>query len=124
MGDYAYEVQEATAFLDMDQFILCNGIKQVQDVVRTEKWCGYGWRDELLEAKNAYDVAKVFGIQLIDEGVGFYRPVINDVYVSSFFKELINIVAPYMTDGIIKVDDEYNIVTIQFEDGKATVWRE
>lgn len=124
MSNYSYEVQEATSFLDMDKFILCGGVKQIQDAARTEKWCGYGWRNDLFEAKNAYDVAKIFGIELCDEGVGFYRPVIENTYVSNFFETMIEVVAPYMTDGIIKVDDEYNIVTIKFEDGKATVWRE
>ena len=124
MSHYAYEVEEATAFLDMDHFILFNGVKRIQDAARTERWCGYGWRDELLKAQTADDVARIFGIGLVDEGAGFCRPIIDGIYVSRFFDTLIDIMAPFMTNGFIKVDDEYNIVTIVFEDGKALVYRD
>ena len=124
MSHYAYEVQEATSFLDKENFELLGGVEEIKNVVRTEKWCGYGWRNSVLEATTADDIARIFSVQLVDEGAGFYRPVIEDAYVSNFFKELINIVAPYMTDGEIKVDEEYNIVTIKYEDGKVNMWRE
>lgn len=124
MSHYAYEVQEATAYLDGDLASNLNLVEKIKNVARTEKWCGYGWRDRLLEAKSIFEIARIFGIQLVDEGMELYRPVIDGAYVSNFFKELIDLVAPFMTDGEINVDDEYNIVTIQFEDGNVSVWRE
>ena len=87
-----------------------------------ESWKSYGWRDYVLNAETLEDVAKEFNIKLVDEGEGNYRPYINDVYVSNFFKYLINIVAPYMTDGEIQVDDEYDTVTIEFTDGREMIY--
>lgn len=121
MSHYAYEVQDATTRINRSDFEV---VERIKDAARTEKWCGYGWRNELLDATTIEEVAEIFGIELVDEGEGYYRPFIDEVYVSHFFETMIDIVAPYMTDGVIKVDDEYNIVTIVFENGKANVFRE
>lgn len=116
MGHYAYELKEATTTINKENFN--EVLSKIKEEVGTDRWSCYGWRQDVLEAETLEDVAKVFNIQLVDEGDDNYRPYINDVYVSNFFKYLINIVAPYMTDGEIQVDDEYDTVTIKFEDGK------
>ena len=116
MGTYAYELKEATTFINKENFEQV--LFEIKLEVETSQWAGYGWRDHVLDAKTLEDVAKIFGIQLIDEGDGNYRPVINDVYVSQFFDYLIDIVAPYMSDGEIQVNDGYDVVIIEFKDGK------
>lgn len=115
MGHYAYEVQEATTLINKDCFN--EVLSKIKEVVSKDKWRGYGWRSDVLNAQTLEDVAREFNIQLTEEGDGYYRPVIDSVYVSIFFDELIHIVTPYMTDGEIKVDNEYGIVTFVFEDG-------
>lgn len=120
MGHYAYETKDATTFIDMSGFEL---VEDIKNAVRMEKWNCYGWRNDVLKAETVEEIANVFNIKLVDEEDGYCRPVIDCVYVSHFFSDLIKIVAPYMTDGVIEVDDEYNIVTITFENGKSKVER-
>ena len=120
MGTYAYELKEATTFIKKENFD--EVLEKIKAEVETPRWSGYGWRQYVLNAETLEDVAKEFNIQLIDEGDENYRPYINDVYVSNFFKDLIHIVAPYMTDGEIQVDDEYDTVTIAFEDGNEMIY--
>lgn len=117
MGHYAYEIEKITTFINKEDFNKV--LDRIKEEVNKDKWKGYGWRDSVLNAKTLEDVAKEFGIQLTDEGGGYYRPVINGVYVSNFFTYLIDIVAPFMTYGEIKVDNEYGIVTIVFENGEV-----
>ena len=117
MGHYAYELKEATTTINKENFN--EVLSKIKEEVGTDKWKSYGWRQSVLNAETLEDVAKEFNIKLVDEGEDNYRPYINDVYVSDFFKYLINIVAPYMTDGEIQVDDEYDEVTIIFNDGRA-----
>lgn len=120
MGHYAYELEESTTLINKADFDTV--LSKIKKEVNKDKWKGYGWRDSVLNAKTLEDViTKEFGIQLVDEDEGYYRPVINNVYVSNFFSYLIEIVAPFMTDGEIRVDDEYGIKTIEFEDAKVTV---
>ena len=120
MGRYVYELKEATTTINKGNFN--EVLTKIKEEVGTSRWSCYGWKQHVLEAETLEDVAKIFNIQLVDEGDGNYRPVINDVYVSDFFKYLINIVAPYMTDGEIQVDDGYDTVTIEFEDGKEMIY--
>lgn len=120
MGHYAYELKEATTFINKENFN--EVLTKIKEEVGTDKWSGYGWRDAVLNAEIFEDVTKEFGIELIDEGNGDYRPFINNIYVSNFFKYLIHIVAPYMSDGEIQVDDEYGVVTIIFENGEAKIY--
>lgn len=122
MGHYAYELKEATTFINKENFN--EVLEKIKEEVRTDKWSGYGWRDAVLNAETFEDVTREFGIELIDEGDGNYRPFVNGIYVSNFFKYLIDIVAPYMTDGEIQVDDEYSKVTVIFENGKAQILKE
>ena len=120
MGHYAYELKEATTTINKKNFD--EVLTKIKEEVETDRWKSYGWRQSVLEAETLEDVVKEFNIKLVDEGEGNYRPYINDVYVSNFFKYLISIVAPYTTDGEIQVDDEYDGVTIKFEDGKEMIY--
>ena len=122
MGHYAYEVQEATTLINKECFN--EVLNKIKEAVSQDRWRGYGWRNDVLNAQTLERVAREFGIQLTDEGDGYYRPIINAVYVSMFFDELIHTVAPYMTDGEIKVDNEYGIVTFEFENGTVRKYDE
>jgi hypothetical protein len=122
MGHYAYELKEATTFINEENFD--EVLVKIIEEVATDKWKGYGWRDSVLNAVSFEDVAREFGIELIDERDGNYRPFINGVYVSSFFKYLIHIVAPYMSDGEMQVDDEYGVTIIVFENGEAQIYKD
>lgn len=117
MSHYAYEVKEATTTINKKDFE--NVLSKIKKEVATDKWVHYGWRNNMLNAETLEDVASEFNIQLADEGNGNYRPVINNVYVSNFFPKLIEIVAPFMTDGELVIDNEYNIVTIAFKNGQV-----
>ena len=97
MGAYADELKEATTFINKKDFD--EALMKIKEAVNTDRWSGYGWKHHVLNAKTLEDVATTFGIQLIDEGDDNYRPVIQNVYVSQFFDYLINIIAPYMTNG-------------------------
>jgi len=121
MSHYAYELKEATTFVnekDFDKILV-----KIKEEVSAVKWQGYGWRNEVLNASRLEDVVGEFNILLMHEGNGYFRPIINDVYVSNFFSYLIDIVAPYMTDGEIVVNDEYDDVTIAFKDHVAVITR-
>ena len=120
MGHYAYELTEATTFINKKHFDKV--LTKIKNEVKQDRWRGYGWRDAVLNTETLEDFAKEFNIQLIDEGNDNYRPYINDVYVSDFFRPLIHIIAPYMTDGEIKVDDEYDTVTIEFDNGTEMIY--
>ena len=122
MGNYAYELKETTTTINKANFDEI--LAKIKEEVMLHLWWNYGWRENVLKAETLEDVTKEFGIELIDEGNGNYRPYINGIYVSNFFKYLVDIVAPYMTDGEIQVDDEYSKVTVIFENGKAQILKE
>lgn len=119
MGHYAYELHKATTTMNKENFD--EVLVKIKEEVSKDKWKGYGWRDAVLNAETFEEALEEFGILLEYEGNGNYRPVINDVYVSNFFGSLTHIVAPYMTDGEIQVEDDYGVVDIIFEDGKALI---
>lgn len=112
MSFYAYELKEATTYINKKVFSIV--LEKIKQEVRKNKWKCYGWRKTVLDADTLEDVAKEFDIQLANEGDGYYRPVIDGTYISDFFDCLIEIVAPYMTEGEIVVNAEYDIVKIKF----------
>ena len=122
MSHYANELQKVTAFIHEENFDKV--LNDIKNTVATKRWLGFGWRENVLNARTLEDFTNEFAIKLVDEGNGYFRPVIKNVYVSTFFEDLIYIIAPYMTNGEIVVDDEYNNVTITFDDGKVRVARE
>lgn len=119
MSTHISECIEATTTMNKDDFdtVLAN----IKTAASLPKWKRYGWKDTVLEAKTFNDVMKEFNIGLVDMGNGNYRSVFNHVYVSDFFKDLLNIVTPYMTDGEIIVDDSYTITTITFNNNHMTM---
>ena len=121
MGHYAYELKEATSFINKKDFNTV--LEKIKEEVKTPKWSCYGWRNSVLKAETLEDFAKEFNIQLVEEENDNYRPEINDVYVSNFFRYLIEIIAPYMTNGEININDEYDDVLIVFENGISNVYR-
>lgn len=121
MGNYAYELKEATTLINKKDF--SKVLEDIKNEVRKKEWKCYGWRDDVLNAETLEDIARIFNIKLTYEGNGFYRPVVNNVYVSYFFKDLIKIVAPYMTDGKIMINDEYDDIVITFCNKQVKVVR-
>ena len=122
MGNYAYETDYATTTINKRNFDKV--LAKIKEEAATEQWKGFGWRDSVLKAETFEDVAeKIFGIELVDEGGGDYRPYIDGTYVSSFLKNLIDIVAPYMSNGEILIEDDYGEVNIIFENGKVQIYK-
>lgn len=120
MSHYATEIKKATCYIHSSDFETVR--KEIQSVVNRDGWSHYGWHDEVLKATTLEEILSEFDIRLVNEYGNYYRPVIEDVYVSNFFDALIQIVANYMTNGKIKVDDEYGIVVVKFKDGVGT-WK-
>lgn len=120
MSHYATEIKKATCYIHKSDFETVR--KEIQSVVDRDGWLHYGWHDEVLKATTLEEILSEFNIRLVNEYGNYYRPVIEDVYVSSFFDTLIMIIGKYMTNGKIVVDDEYGIVTVKFKDGVGT-WK-
>lgn len=119
MGSYAYELQKSTSFINRKHFD--DVLENIKKEVKKDNWDGFGWRNDVLSAETLEDVAKTFNIKLVDEDEGYYRPVIYEVYISHFFRKLLHIVAPYMTDGKIVVRAEYKRVIITFANKDVSI---
>ena len=81
MGNYAYELKEATTFINKEDFNKV--LEDIKREVRKEEWRCYGWRNNVLNAKTLEDViVNEFRIKLFDEGDGYYKPIINGINIS------------------------------------------
>lgn len=121
MGRYFNECTESTTSMNKKDFDIV--LSKIKTAASSPKWKQYGWRDNVLKSESFYDVMKEFDIELSDDGEGNFRPIFNHVYVSDFFKDLFNIITPYMSDGFIIVDDGYTIATIKFKNHQAEIKR-
>lgn len=120
MSRYVSAINQTTAIVHEDDF--ANILADIKERALSEKYIGYAWRDELLDKVHLIDAMKVFGIELVNVGMfisGFFSPVINDVYVSAFFKDMIQAFAPYAMGGIIVADSCGNCTTIDFKHGEV-----
>ena len=116
MSHYANEFREATCYINRADFV--EAAAKIRGACQTEEWVGYGWRDDLLDAYDLFDVGNIFNIGFEPVYGNYYRPVIKDVYVSRFFDTMIKVVAPYMTNGIMEIDDEYGTHIIEYLNGE------
>lgn len=119
MGRYFNEYTESTTSINKNNFDIV--LSKIKTAASSPKWKQYGWRNDILRAESFYDVMKEFGIELSDDGGDNFKPIFRHVYVSDFFKDLLNIVTPYMSDGHIIVDDGYTIMTITFKKHQANI---
>ena len=62
MGTYAYELKDATTFINEENFDQV--LFEIQLTVGTSQWAGYGWRDCVLNAETLESVAKIFDIEI------------------------------------------------------------
>lgn len=119
MSHYATEIKPATCYIHKEDF---NEILyRIKKAAEAKCWNCYGWQKAVLNANTLEDVAKEFDIQLLHEYGNYYRPYIFDVYVSDFFKTLIEIMSYFMTNGKIMVNDEYSDVTIKYKNGSVKI---
>ena len=116
MSHYAYELNESTTYIKKIKYDEI--LTKIKKEVEKPEWNCFGWRNSVLNAETFEDVMYEFNIQLIDVNDDLARPVIEDVYVSAFFGTLLEIVAPFMTDGTMTIDDEYDQFEIIFKNGK------
>ena len=121
MSHYANEIKEATCYMHEADFK--EALIAVQKEVMHTAWMGFGWRSSVLGATSFEDVCKEFSIRILRVYGHYYKPIINDVYCSSFLMNFADIVAPHMTNGKIVVDNEYEIVTIKFKNGSVKIKR-
>ena len=112
MSTYINELTEATTTINKSDFN--EVLAKIKYAASADKWTQYGWRNDVLQAKTLIDVMNIFNIELSGDENGNYRPIINNVYLSSFFDDLVHIIAPYMTDGKIIVDDGYFTTIVTF----------
>ena len=120
MSHYATEIKKATCYINSGDFAELRD--RIKLVVGLNRWSSYGWRDAVRNAETLTDILSEFNIELERVYGNYYKPVINGAYVTEFFKlALVDMAARYMTNGKIVVDDEYKIITITFNDGKARI---
>lgn len=85
-----------------------------------------GWRADVLNAETLADVAREFNITLyhtdsLGDGVQVL-PIVNETYRTDFFKQLLPLIAPYMSDGSIELlDSDYGLYVVEFKGGAVTV---
>ena len=121
MSSYINEIKEATTFIHKDNFKTI--LHKIKIEAAKSKWACYGWRNDILKSKNLRTALSIFGIKLADEDNGYYRPVIQNTYVSDVFEALTAIATPYMTEGEMVVDDGINKIIVSItKDNKITVW--
>lgn len=104
MSYYLTETKPATVRLCEKDF--SEILQKIQREISSNRWLGYGWRDRALKAKTLPELMGVFGIRLLTDGQGMFRPYIKSVCSSRFFSSLILLLASYLTDGLIVVVDE------------------
>ena len=120
MSRYVSAINQTTAIVHEDDF--SSILSDIKERASSDKYISYGWRNELLETNHLIDAMKVFGIKLVHVGLfssGFCCPIINDVYVSVFFKDMIQAFAPYAMGGIVVADSYGDCTTIDFKHGEV-----
>ena len=118
MSHYATDIKKATCYMHIDDMEEVLG--EIWETVKT--WNHYGWQSNVLEALTLPEALREFDIGIEHVYGNYYRPIFDETYCSAFFRELADIVAPYMTNGQIVVDNEYGIMTVGFEDGELVEW--
>ena len=116
MSNYIFELEPATCAVKKNEIEAF--AKAIKEAVSDSRWDHYGWKPNIMKAKDLYDIAKEFDIELIDEGDGTLRPYFNSTYQSGFFEDLTKIAAPFMTDGEIFINNEYSDIRIEYLNGE------
>ncbi len=113
MSRYVTETKATTAAVNQDHFpVILAALKE-----RARDFNGYSWQEDFLKAPDLFAALLEFGIFLESAGEGYYKPVIDDVYVSAFAKDIIRIFAPYTIGEIHLTDGLYDIAIVYTNDG-------
>ena len=117
MGFYITSIGESTTGYkeaDADKIF-----QAIESAAWDEKWDHYGWANKVRGAFNLDDIFnKAFGIKMRKEDDVTYLEF-EEVYESDFFDSMFDIMAPYMTSGVMYLDKEYTEVALTFEEGKV-----
>ena len=112
MSHYIYDLEDATTTINRKDFNTV--LAAIKQEATQPKWTRHGWKDDVLKAEILEKVAWIFDIGLCNVSDGNYRPVFDGTYASDFFKYLLEIVTPYMSNGKIIIADEDGKKSIDF----------
>lgn len=99
-------------------------LEKLRAMASDEKWSNYGWRDDVANAKSLDEIAYAFGITLNfvgEDGQVRLAPEFNDVYRSMCFDDMAQVVAPYMSNGVIEGVSGFGKWQCVFKDGKVLI---
>lgn len=114
MSNYMYDIKPSTAgFKEESKVAMCDAIRKAAS---DPEWDHYGWANCYRNAERLEDQLNEFGITLREEDdLLFFE--FNDVYESAFFQTMMKTIAPFMSDGVMLIDNEYVVLGYVFENG-------